>query len=409
MTVYMPLWGVILIGVAVVAVIGLLIATIKGSQDRAADNALSTEYWRREYDLIKKQDQTAIAKVIEEETTKHSGKNELINVLRSGYETHYGKFRQNIVERFMEKSDSLLESLSGDLSDQLMKSIQPIFNDMGGEGSFILPNGVKHAYQKGKSIVILLENQAGLRSSTFTRNSLKGSEELTGTPTKVDSTLRNRSLDCFRFNLSFPYTYFLFTFRLNSNDKPTFSKFSIYFRNSPLTSMKQSLYPAPLLNLGTNNAGLDYVCMGDSIAAETEHKSVAQMCEELIAEWWSRAFHNDLNEADFRNGPLGNILKWQRKSEKDPFWACTIKWKHGKKARAILDEALIHEGESLPARDCKTHVEDAAYTMTKQLGITLRELKPETELSADAFEPAAVKSFENSVNQVTNKVISRII
>jgi hypothetical protein len=148
--------------------------------------------------------------------------------------------------------------------------------------------------------------------------------------------------------------------------------------------------------------------MGDSTRDSTDYKSVSQMCDELITEWWSRAFHNDLNEGDFRNSPLGNIKKWHQKSDEDPFWATTCKWKNGQKVRKILDSALIHEGESLPAADCRVHVEAAAYEMAKQINHTVAQLKPDVHLTADSFEPAAIQSFQNSMNLLTNKIIERI-
>jgi hypothetical protein len=411
-TVYMPLWGAIVLGVVTtIVVIGLvaMCRTIAGDANKFERRAKNAE---DRCSVLENRDQNTIRRVIAEEVAGHTESQELINIMRSAYETHYGRFREEMVNGFMDRSSAMMGDLTDGLVTGLMSSVQPIYNDVGGESNFILPNGIKHAYQKGRSIVVLIENVAGLRSATFTGASLRSKEARVGTGVH-HNTERNGSQgydECYRFNLSFPYTYFLFTFRTNGEKKPSYDKFNIFFRNSPLTSIKQSLYPAPLLNMGDNDptGGQGYVCMGDSVNDATSYKSIAQMCDELITEWWSRAFHNDLNEGDFRDSPLGDVLKWQQQSEKDPYWACSRKWKHGAKVRKILDGALRHEGASIPANDCRQQVEAAAYEMTKQINHTVVQLKPESYLTADAFEPAAVQAFQNSINLLTNKIIERI-
>ena len=410
--VYMPLWLSIVLGVVTtIGVVGLIILLrnitfesfyhkqrAKNAEDRCS--------------VLENRDQTTIHRVIAEEVSKHNSSDELINIMRSAYESHYGQFREGMVNGFMDRSSAMMGDMTDTLVTSLMSSVQPIFNDVGGENNFILPNGIKHAYQKGRSIVVLIENPAGLRSATFTSASLRSKEKKVGTVVHHD-TQRNGDrgyADCYRFNLSFPYTYFLFTFRANGEKKPSYDKFNIFFRNSPLTSIKQSLYPAPLLNMGDNDptGGQGYVCMGDSVNDATNYRSIAQMCDELITEWWSRAFHNDLNEGDFRDSPLGDVLKWQQNSEKDPYWACSRKWKNGAKVRKILDGALRHEGASIPAVDCRQQVEAAAYEMTKKINHTVNQLKPDSHLTVDVFEPFAVQAFQNSLALLTNKIVERI-
>lgn len=407
----MPLWGAILTGVIVVIVIGFLIILI--------------DDWRRENRKVKQledrcnvlenRDQSTVHRIIAEEVAIHSSGQEIVNIMRSAYATHYNVMQEIIVNGFQDRSQHMIGDLTDNLTTRLMASVQPIFNDVYQDESFILPTGIKHAAQRGRTLVVLIENQPGLRSATFTDQSLNNKEKMAGTRVLHNSE-RHATTSCYRFNLSFPYTYFLFTFYTNGKEKANFEKFNIFFRNKPLTSIRQSLYPAPLLNIGDSNpeGGAGYVCMGDSIGDAINYKSVGQMCDEIITEWWSRAFHNDLNEGDFRNSPLGKVDRWADKSQIDPYWACGLKWKNGLKAKRLLETALIYSNRSsddertVVEADCRAQVEQAAYEITKEVNHALVQLKPEDELTVDKFEPMAIQSFQNSLSLLTNKIIRRI-
>ena len=404
-TMYMPLWGAITIGVVVMLMITLLtFRVVQLAEISRNEKAISSRWMERCHAMH--HDQETIRKVVSEEVADHNGRDELVNIMRTAYENHYGKFREKMVNGFTDRSSEMIGNLADDLTSRLMASVQPIFNDVGGEENFILPTGIKYAYQRGRSIVVLVENPAGLRSTTFTEGSLNGNKEKR--VGKLATNISNGyARKCYRFNLSFPYTYFLFTFDVSSSiEKPSYQKFDIFFRNTPLTSIKQNLYPAPLLNMGNESDGNGYVCMGQK-SVNTRYKSISQMCDELIAEWWSRAFHNDLNEGDFRSSPLGNIKKWSEKSATDPYWACKCKWKNGIKTKRVLEEANRYGGAATPI-DCKVQVEAATYEIAKQINHTVNQLKPETHLTEDDFEPASVKAFQNSLVLLTNKIINRI-
>tara|TARA_Y100000034_G_C6910429_1_gene424492 strand:+ start:9061 stop:10287 length:1227 start_codon:yes stop_codon:yes gene_type:complete len=397
-----PAWLVVLLTIGVGLAGFFLIRSVKLSIDTTQFWKRQSQDWQDRCNVMQAQDQEVISRVVAEEITKHGDQS--VNMLQSAMASHYSEFREEIVNGFMDRGNQIMTGLADDMTERLVQATQPIVNDTEENGSFILPTGTRHAFQKGKTTVLLIEAMPGLRTVMFTDRALKSREKSCGTRVMLEDGGR-----CYRMSLSFPYTYFLFTFYNHIERPPSFARFAIYFRGTPLTSIRQSLYPAPLFNVGSdsNGAGSDYICMG-SMPLETQYMSIAQTCDSVITQWWSRSFHSDLNEADFRKSPLGKIDQWKKKSDDNALWACNVKWKNGVKTKKLIEEAMRQGGTAMPSVDCRREVEQVVYKMAKDMNHAVVQMRPDANFSLDSFQPPARKSLQANLVLLTNKIVERI-
>jgi len=129
-----------------------------------------------------------------------------------------------------------------------------------------------------------------------------------------------------RFNLLFPYV--IFSVKVQHDQLGVYLQ--VFFRKSPLVSMKDRLYKAPFYNIGSGQS----VCM-DRFYRESERQkspTLLQFVEETIEKFWTSRFNYDLDtnirSYACRRGNLNfsNYYWWEYISQTDPMQVLTRRW-----------------------------------------------------------------------------------
>lgn len=284
-----------------------------------------------------------------------------------------GKFHRTTQE-FLGGVCDEAEGLSRDLNIELCEKIWDAFQgfkEISKDSPVIFPEGTKLAYTKGNRTVIVIEQKPQVRTVTF-------HSELVGS-TSVAKEAQSRSSNGYRYSLAFPYVYFILVF-----DGGKYMYHELYFRNKPLTSVREHIHLAPIPNVWRNKERRadNAMCMGDGFyAAVGGEATIARQCDLVVADFWQRTFSKDLGTGDpgAVDKRIKNYAVWQENSEKDPLFVLTVNWPKGKTIKGVIEFNLDNREQKhkLDAVDKKIRklLEDGVAKLTERLKQEIAEAK----------------------------------
>ncbi len=288
------------------------------------------------------------------------------------------KFKR-ISQDFIANTNENLEQTSIDFEVSVTEKIWDAYQQFKGdfkETPTIFPTGVKLAYTKGHRTVMVLEQQPQTRSVVFEASLLKP---------KVINAAKAQTNHGYRFNLAFPYVYFVIVF-----DDEEYAYHQVYFRNKPLTSIREHVYLAPLPNIWRDK-GNNYkpMCMGASFQVLiTEEKTMARQAEYVISEFWQRPFTNDLGTGISEKGDkrVSNYAIWQSNTEKNEFFILDVSWEKGKTIKGIVEAALNLRETTHPSDKIDTMIRNVIDKNIKVVSKQLVENVKNADLSLSLSE-----------------------
>jgi hypothetical protein len=311
--------------------------------------------------------------------------------------TVFNRMTQEFQSQIIDESESLSTDLQFELLERIWDSFQT-FKKLVKESPFIFPNGMKMAYTKGIRTVIVVEQATQIRSVSLHGSLLTNSD--------AQKAISNENGN-YRFNLAFPYIYFVMVF---DNEKYVFQE--IYFRNKPLTSVREHVYPAPLPNVfyEKNTTNLR-ICMGgqDFKREVQQESSITRQVEYVIGEFWQRTFNSDTgtdacSKIDKR---LKNYGTWQEHSTKDPFFILDVDWPKGKTIKGVVETILDQRKQTEELDSVDQHIRtlllNGVNKVTTKINAGVMKAKS-LELNQEDLSDKIQRTLEEVVFDHTNKV-----
>lgn len=274
----------------------------------------------------------------------------LQNQIRETMDRNYKRLGQSIIGDLSDISESNLGQFRQSLIDHVWQTVQQYKGQIV-QHPFIIPKNARVVFTQNDVTAVLVEQEPQVRSVSFTQVSTL----------EANKAIARSDLG-YRFQLAFPYVYFLITFRQRS-----LKNIRLYFANKAIMTGKDIVAWAPLPNVRTPNSNdAPYVCMGKTF--EVEDGPIAEQCKQIIDAYWQRPYNRDLGDGGYPSisSKLANLAEWQANSQKNPLFILDIKWPHQCKVKDVLDRAfagrdlcmLDQATEQLKVRlnDCSTFV-----------------------------------------------------
>jgi len=225
------------------------------------------------------------------------------------------------IRSYQQKVSVGIEDSAADLLDTFKKNIaKQIFETASGwrvtqRDCFVFPRGCRFSFQKGINTIVVVEQDPQVRTLSF-RAGMQANDHDIGV-----------YFDSERASLSFPYSVFVFTF---VNDQ--FTKVKFFFRSSPLKSIEDNLYCSVLPNI---HIGGD-VCLGDRPSG-----TITEVCEKVIASFWSSQFNFDLADEWWNKSRISPLIAtgevWQEQTKTDPLFILDVPFRLWKSLREVVD------------------------------------------------------------------------
>lgn len=118
------------------------------------------------------------------------------------------------------------------------------------------------------------------------------------------------------FTLSFPYTIYIIDVVLSRDRGAILNEIRIFFRTSPLRSLRDYVYRLPILNRYHNGR----ICM-NSVTGITLNEVVSN----TIESFWSSEFNGEVDLALMREIPVvNNLFEWDYMTKKDPLFILNL-------------------------------------------------------------------------------------
>lgn len=249
-----------------------------------------------------------------------------------------------VLRKYQQKiSVGIQDSFSDLLVDFKANTTQEIFNTAGrwkivDHEPFLFPKDCRFCYQRGNSIVVVIEQNPQVRTLLLDRRILAPID--IGGPNFTDQA------DPVRLPIALPYVVFVIHFRANVLEHTqVLSGIYTGWRISSLKSINDELLTPLLPNV---HSGLT-VCMGHTKA--TSDGPISQQVEEAITFYWSSRFNNDLSKNWWLKKTLSSKLAsgqiWSENSQRDSTFilAPDIIPPSGKTVQDIVSLLTMHEEE----------------------------------------------------------------
>ena len=250
--------------------------------------------------------------------------------LKNVIDARYNRMSQELLGSLSDEAEGLARDLQFELCEKIWDAFQQ-YKECAKETPIVWADGTKVAYTKGIRTVVVIEQKPQVRSVTF-------DSELVQTKAVADKA-QGTSNNGYRFALAFPYVYFVVVF-----DRGKYSYHELYFRNKPLTSMREHIYLAPIPNVWRDSdKKIKHMCMGDGFEKAVDGElTIARQCEIVVGDFWQRTFSKDLGngEPDKVDKRIKNYAVWQQYSAEDPLFILTVQWPKGKTMKGVLETAL---------------------------------------------------------------------
>lgn len=306
---------------------------------------------------------------------------QLCQSVRDAVRDQFGRMSQEFVGNLGDNAESLVRDLNFELCEKIWDAFQS-YKDVCVESPPVWPEGVRVAYTKGSQTVLVIEQKPQVRSLLFDA-SLLNRKTMGAAAEQVDE-------ECYRFALAFPYVYFVMVFTGGS-----YRRHELYFRNKPLTSLREHVYLAPIPNVFRQRVDEEshYMCMGRAYSVDGRAPLTVQAAH-VISDFWQTRFNNDLGSggADKVDARIRNYRVWQQHSAADPLFVLGVKWPNGKTLKGVLETLFEHRPMGGVLDHADQHVRQLLEAgVAKIVDKVQQEWQSvrRRELSADALQGAA--------------------
>jgi len=214
------------------------------------------------------------------------------------------------MKRYQQKVNVGVQDSVSDLLDTFKQKVtESVFTTsdawtaVSGLDPFLYPKGCRFCYTRGKSTIVVIEEDPKVRSLSFERHMVGESS----------SSIRGSERQ--RVSLSLPYVVFLVFFK-----EGRFSSLYSGWRTRPLSGLDDLLHKPLLPNIHDNLA----VCLGST---NTEG-DVAAVSQKVITNFWNSRFNGDLSDVWWDKGlasdHLSSALTWAEATEENPMFILDI-------------------------------------------------------------------------------------
>lgn len=325
---------------------------------------------------------------------------DLQTTIKNIIEQRYGRMSQELLGSLSDEAEGLARDLQIELSEKIWDAFQQ-YKECAKETPIVWAEGTKVAYTKGIRTVVVIEQKPQVRSVTF-------DSELVQTKAIADKA-QGTSNNGYRFALAFPYVYFVVVF-----DRGKYSYHELYFRNKPLTSMREHIYLAPLPNVWRDkDKKIKNMCMGDGFKKAVDGElTIARQCEIVVGDFWQRTFSKDLGngEPEKVDKRIKNYGVWQDNSAEDPLFVLTVQWPKGKTMKGVLETALDgrEQKDALDPVDneIKVLLTTGCGNLSNKVKEAIRTAKGHT-LSSVQLDQEARTKLEELITSHTRKVFEQ--
>jgi len=295
------------------------------------------------------------------------------------------------IRSFQQKLSVGIEDSAADLLDTFKKNIiKQIFETASGwrvtqRDCFVLPRGCRFSFQRGSNTIVVVEQDPQVRTLSFR-------QEMQGKEVKSFSSFQSE-----RVSLSIPYTIFVFTF---ANDR--FTKFKCFFRSSPLKNIADNLHCSVLPNI---HIGGD-VCLGDKPSG-----TITEVCEKVIASFWSSQFNLDLADEWWNKSRISPLIAtgqvWQEYTKTDPLFILDVPFRLWKSLREVVDVLGSTEdsSESVFRHKISSEIDSCVEFLFHKITTYLKKTKFEKHSPKDV-EESLKNHLKLSVAELSEVVMS---
>lgn len=296
-------------------------ATSEDYQDRDSGIPLNEE--NREVDLTR---------YLSEDIQQNESRNNLPipedleerETMDTGEETEDSEFSQLIID---EAVTSLITSRKKGINS-ISRPYKKVFSvptksfcdklDRSLSSSELLPRNVRYYISNRRGTILVLEEEPCIRSIKVESSFESDIENLriTGKLEEFGYTnfLKDNSSP-YRFTLSFPYIVYIIQVLVHPASPS--ARLCVFYRNSPLTTLQDSLFRCNLLNVDSRN----FCCMGS-----VEIPNLGDLNTKvnvILDSFWNSTFNREIRECynSYEQNPhLSTFLHWQYYSSKDPMF-----------------------------------------------------------------------------------------
>lgn len=304
----------------------------------------------------------------------------------------YGRISQELLGTVSDEAEGLVRDLNFELCEKIWDAFQA-YKEKAKESPLILPDGIKLAYTKGHRTVIVIEQKPQTRTVTFDAELVKKAS--------VAKEAKEHNEFGYRFVLAFPYVYFVIVF-----DVGKYKYHELYFRNKPLTSIREHIYLAPIPNV-FRDKGKDYkpMCMGaDFGSIVREELTVARQSEMVVSDFWQRAFNAELGSGDHESldPRIKNYAVWQENSAKNPLFILEVPWTKSKTFKGVIESVLDQRSQK--------HVLDPVDTeiralLTEGVAKLSERIKVETKKARVKYASLPSALVSSKVRELVEEIV----
>ncbi len=249
---------------------------------------------------------------------------------------------------------------------------------------FLFPKNCRFCYQKGKTTLLVIEQDPQIRSLLFSKNMLELKEPL------------NWLSESERIALSIPYVVFVVSFTNN-----LFNGLYCGWRDRQLTSLDDMLFRPILPNIHDSLA----VCTG---TMEQLSGSISQMTDTVISQFWNSRFNGDVSQFWWKKQTLDERIEsariWSENSLQDSTFILNLKENVcAKTVQQLLD--LITKYETEPdACTFKHKLSEAIESSTELLFNRILRYFKKTQF--DKYHPKEIKTSLCDIMKEANKELA---
>lgn len=261
----------------------------------------------------------------------------LQTAIRTAVEKKFNRVTQEFTGSLSDEADGLVRELNVELCEKVWDAFQN-FKELSSDSPYIMPDGCKLAYTKGVRTVIVVEQKPQVRTVSFAADLINSRE--------VKATGQKTAEGNLRYSLAFPYVYFVIAF-----DEGEYSNYQVYFRNKPLTSVREHVHLPPLPNIHRGENLYRPVCMGNDFeAAAGKQSNIARQCNRVVADFWQRTFSNDLGNGQPQDTDkrIRDYAVWQANTAADPLFILGVAWPKGVTIKGVVEAALEERDHDHP-------------------------------------------------------------
>ncbi len=236
-------------------------------------------------------------------------------LLQDVSDTTLDKFRTDLLAHISEAFEEIFVKFKKEVScgicsvSEDLNNFNPDFGDID-----VYPQGTKFFFSRSDDKVLIIEQPPQVRTLNFSKRFLNN-DLYRNEGGKVSD--RDKRLDRSLIHLALPFVVFVIKFY-----NGVFSKMLIFYRNSPLTSLDDTLFYPNLPNMNDSCE----VCLGYS---PLENGTLAQKTEHVISHFWNSRFNTDLSSNYFttpRHEKLKSVWTWEAHSKMDPSFILNVNW-----------------------------------------------------------------------------------